>query len=921
MVASKVPSVCKVIKSSIPYEMPGAFPLPSVLGKFGVSEFPVSWIPYVGSQLPEKGTDLRFIHELCTTAEAIIGHNVTRSAVHELERQCQKAASFLLRHAPAGTGTVLHDLDSMRLKKTIKDASQLRGSLSLHIYNSDPFFQAKGYTIPTRMSFKKNRNAEKLDGTLVKIAGNLGGCGMYPENATEIFIKVKAILVVTCSNTCKVSQVISKAEKAGAAGVILTGCEVDDWELKRELDQLGRDGNKDYPVAVLSSKLDGLLLTSFLDDTNPIGPEAQADDLTTPWEEQHSRTSHGCKCKGMGYDSDCKLRPANLTGDRNLDKGAPPFHWCETAELDMWGQPCAAQVDLCVPPGELQVVEKPNEMCIDDCHRVFRGKDTCMFEASFWNPKHMECVPPQGLSGNLTVAGDAEGIPVVQEIEGTAVDFRHRPFSRLELGGFILVPKSESCFVRLTVSPGAKVKRYAIGDYVGLLAGKEEELDSYSEELKIHIEVSGVNSTAVLEQACSKHHVTTWKETDWEVVPMEQLRYPYRYEPKKGPDLKKAVTSIPRVGTLGSISRRLQDQAGVHKSEGNNNRSETEAPTTCRQTLSRACSMGDGAKYVRCGENQVCDSFGVVKEGTRYCRCAVDHCWSAKKEACVPLPIHAQEVIGNLIDDMLLHHHVPLVWETTKFLATGALALQEGVSNLFSIMNCVLAIAPGLMISAWTAKLIFINSSIPAFFIYMFPWLYSPVAWSLYGIAHEIAADWLLTIGLGWLAFWPIFVGFACARYKYHLEMSVPQAMSITNDLLLFYYLHLAIAYGLCIAFLVFFEPQGEDYISRGIRMNLDLKALIQWHLAKGQLSDLFLGLATSFGTYFATCIAATDVFCVVVVFEAERAWRLDPRGTLPSNRGGVGTSGSVSCEREVVTCAQCLTSAAGIDFAVCIVV
>jgi hypothetical protein len=255
--------------------------------------------------------------------------------------------------------------------------------------------------------------------------------------------------------------------------------------------------------------------------------------------------------------------------------------------------------------------------------------------------------------------------------------------------------------------------------------------------------------------------------------------------------------------------------------------------------------------------------------------------------------------VSHLLDDSLYKKDVIKMLDTGKVVASMLLAIQEGMMNLNAIIGHVLAIGPGMLISAWTAKLIFAHSTIPAYFCYFFPWVYSPMAWALYNIFYQIIPDMRLFTGLAILSFWPIIMAVISLRYGLHRQMRTGTLMHVVNMLLVIYYGMLLVAYACLASFAFSYHPEGDDYINEGMRGKWNIGNWIyeRVHSVIGEgvntkqlrkdTNFLFLWLMDSFATFFFTCCAVTDAFIVMISQEHNEAWLMHHQTVRKANAFG----------------------------------
>lgn len=206
-----------------------------------------------------------------------------------------------------------------------------------------------------------------------------------------------------------------------------------------------------------------------------------------------------------------------------------------------------------------------------------------------------------------------------------------------------------------------------------------------------------------------------------------------------------------------------------------------------------------------------------------------------------------------------------------------------------------MAIGPGMMISAWTAKLIFAHSTIPAYFIYVFPCVYSPLAWALYGIYYQLFPDSRLFVGVFTMSYWPVIMAALCYYYGLHREMSVARMMSVVNLLLLLYWMCLFVGYGFIFWFIFSYKAEGDDLISEQLNDEFSPRKLLQSYIAGNSSMAFFMIGVDSFALYFYTCCAVTDAFIVIIAQEHHQAWLMHGRSKSKDTTLALAGAGRVS--------------------------
>ncbi|CAE7808317.1 GIP [Symbiodinium sp. CCMP2592] len=608
-------------------------------------------------------------------------------------------------------------------------------------------------------------------------------------------------------------------------------------------------------------------LLSYLPGESAVRPSAsEAMCFTT------GAFAHG----GLGYDSDCRVRPAELL--KKSAAGRSPYPWCETAVFDYWGVPCKEDFDLCLPPGEAEAFEKPDDKCTTPCGRDGKERhDMCHTNGMLFR-REQRCVAALGVAGKVE-RPDREP----EKFEGSMLNFAGT-MNKLSVSGRLLTLSPVfDCNFRVTVEGPTSGQlplgidgriRYTptteiIGDWSS--AGVNEPFvheDPDITELHFQLEVKGhaMQFDAVrLEQQCRAHVSGSGQFSDWSLVPHGQLRTPTHTDAGSN---RGAQTT-----------RRLKDSSPSQDSDDDSSDDDTDGArvklSTCSEFVGVPCIDPATNVQTRCSDNQVCDSNYTAGGG--FCRCADGFCWSYIKQACVDQSEHAREVVSKLLDETLLERHSPKLWATAKEVATVGFCAMEAAESLNNILRHVLAIGPGILISAWTAKLIFVQSTIPGYFSYFFTMVYSPAAWVLNNVWHQTASDWRLSLGLAAMAFWTIPVSVVGMKYGLHRPMSVPRAMSLVNNLLLLYYFVLFAAVVFIVMFVFSDEPETEAYFSVSAAFRRKLRP---GKLSKTELLYVLFGFLTeSFAVFFITCCAATDAFIMVIVKEHRAAWSLLTRG------------------------------------------
>ncbi|CAE7304064.1 PSF2 [Symbiodinium natans] len=846
-----IEAVCPVLQQRVPYVMPGVVRV-KVLGQ-PVSVTIKSWLPWLADMVPE-GTNLKPIHRVCDQSMNLVDSNVTADLAATASDVCKSLATFLYKNVPPEASTALTELrEALRQNQQDKESTE-QAVYQLHFVDKVEGLEA----VPLRLFSRAADN--RLDGLLVRPGGDPSGCGqfltppsVYPEDA----VLVVGPLERGGRGACNVRHILQNADKVGARAVVL----IDPKRTVRTLPSAPR-----VTVGVIAYDLDGQAILYAVEKQHQKAIRVVIRFSPVFGLQRASRTSAGCLCKGMGYDSDCRVRPADLLTSGS--GGRSPYPWCETAEFDYWGALCKKDFDLCVPPGEGEAFERPGAGCKTSCGRHGDSlHDYCYVKGSWIQVQR--CVAALGVSGRVERPGEQP-----EDFEGSILNFAGA-MSRFKASGRLLtLTPSFLCVFRVaTASPsGGKTSgqvHYSSTASSELdwqhVADVNEEFITPDSVTEIHFEVAveGVASkhfdAVRLEQRCGTRG--SGQLGNWSLVPHGQLRIP---------TLHSAAPNVDRRLRASLSAPAGDDEGGDGDGDGKVKLS------TCSEFVGIPCIDPGKSLLARCSDNQVCDSNFTAGGG--FCRCADGFCWSYIKQGCVDQSEHARELVSKLLDETMLERHSPKLWATAKEIATAGFCAMEAAESLNNILRHVLAIGPGILISAWTAKLIFVHSTVPGYFSYFFTMVYSPGAWVLNNVFHQTAADWRLSLGLAAMAFWTIPVSLTGMKYGLHRPMSVARAMSLVNNLLLLYYFILFAGVVFIVMFVMGSETEGDEYFSVRATFRRQLRP---GKLSKGQLFYHILGLLTeSFAVFFITCCAATDAFIMVITKEHEAAWSLVTRGS-----------------------------------------
>jgi len=923
-------TACDVVNQKVPYVMPPTIDFPTPLGTFPI---PVTAIPWVGERLPVAGTDLKALHSTCRRVRSIGNHELTLNATDAIVRGCQLAATYLYENTPDGQRNDFKDYKD-RLSQSLEvDPSHLQGSHAMRFWHG-----TGAVLVQETIGLHLVSHSKELTGRLIRRSENPDGCGSYDDDGPTCEDKVIFLGPLPRRPECSLNEMVERASSAGAKGLVIYGAQ--DRSDTREVPDWLRSYDGALPVGFISSRVDGETLLQELRGGTPSGLAVTVELARPEWKKEHSRTSHGCRCKGRGLDSECKVRdPGLFTEERKTGK-EEPFPWCETVDT------CRVAYDVCVPSDAASAVQVPSKACLPNfpCRRQHAGIHEKTRKLYTWKAysRHeqcataytassrlsdtitwMDCVAPLGFSGVATKAGGRQ-----ESLEGTQVSFVPG-MSAVSLRGQLIV--STGCLYRLRVedSDGSFVQ-LKLGD---VSARNGEILFTSGEgEEDVEIDVDSVKAdkgvgAVVFEQQCESIG------DDWVPVPLDKLRYV--------PSASDAQSSLLQRGRAVSLDNQSHAGLGAHdhgssrkanilthslgselaasqgtrrmeappgdgggllgwnsgSSTGNDDAggSRPEMLWTCEAFVGTRCNSNR-----RCGENEVCDSVGREDRHhpPGYCHCSPNYCWSAEKNGCVAQHLHAREVVSHLLNESMYEEQVVKAMDTAKVAVSLVISLQEGIANLNAIIGHVLAIGPGMLISAWTAKLIFAHSAIPAYFCYFFPWIYSPMAWALYNVYYQLIPDWRLFTGLLILAGWPMIMTGLTMMYGLHRQMEIPRLMHVVNNLLLYYYMILFLGYGLLIWFAIGYKPEGNDWINERLRGEWSAPNWIRYYIGLKQadkdVNFINLWLVDSFATFFLTCNAVTDAFVVVISQEHNEAWLMHHQA-LESHKSEVDAAPAVA--------------------------
>jgi len=109
---------------------------------------------------------------------------------------------------------------------------------------------------------------------------------------------------------------------------------------------------------------------------------------------------------------------------------------------------------------------------------------------------------------------------------------------------------------------------------------------------------------------------------------------------------------------------------------------------------------------------------------------------------------------GQLHDlaKLLVHDGLSALSESLDTLV-GAI---NGVASFKSLWTAALSLGPGIIKGNMRAKSIIPEASLPGAFIVVLPWIYAPLAWSLFNVIVQIFGNWALLFAAMSIAFYPI---------------------------------------------------------------------------------------------------------------------------------------------------------------------
>jgi len=80
----------------------------------------------------------------------------------------------------------------------------------------------------------------------------------------------------------------------------------------------------------------------------------------------------------------------------------------------------------------------------------------------------------------------------------------------------------------------------------------------------------------------------------------------------------------------------------------------------------------------------------------------------------------------------------------------------NGIASFKSLWTAALSLGPGIIKGTMRAKSIVPEASLPGAFLVVLPWIYAPLAWSLFNVIVQIFGNWALLFAAMSFAFYPI---------------------------------------------------------------------------------------------------------------------------------------------------------------------
>jgi len=539
------------------------------------------------------------------------------------------------------------------------------------------------------------------------------------------------------------------------------------------------------------------------------------------------------------------------------------------------------------------------------CRKRHKGvetlEDRCaakVIPASWTGPEavvFVDCVPPEGLLGYFRWKG-VHARTVSQGLEATL--HLEMGLTNLALRGIILT--DECCVYRLSMDnlnstgslslswlQGNEAKQYV----AGVTKAAMEEVDvcktdewlewrMRKQPMEIDVDVLLTMHTWVsepgtlrLEERCER---TKDMLSPWVPVPQSKIRHvpPADDDDDEGSPVRHLSEWSGEQDIKRDIKRTVHDWNMTLAGEKTGNTKYHMLSSICPDFIGTVCNFNKP-----CGERQVCDSIGDESYKPGHCRCADGHCYKDIDNgtySCIPQGYVAKKLVVDLVE----HVPKPELALLPKFVVASKVMLslilsgKEGISNINGMVGHVLALGPGFLLAAWTAKIIFAHSVIPAYFIYFFPWMYVPFAWSIYGVYYQLLPDPILFLGLFGLSFWPIYVAADSIYHGLHRQMTVPEVMTVVNDMLLRYWLCLGVSYGCILWFALKFDL--NNYVALDLKERITFRDVMDYYLTNVfDPVPLAFGIVESFGIFFITCISVCDMFIEMICKENNEAWSM----------------------------------------------
>lgn len=342
---------------------------------------------------------------------------------------------------------------------------------------------------------------------------------------------------------------------------------------------------------------------------------------------------------------------------------------------------------------------------------------------------------------------------------------------------------------------------------------------------------------------------------------------------------------------------------------------------TCSRDFEYDCGSQDDCSFMsaRCVNSDANKTaFIPAGKGSRgKCVCNVGDCWAWMSTECVGMATF-EDTFRELnakketLTASVNQTEIRRSFEDWRLFAVKVTGLAHGVANGLAsskaLVDFLVIVGPGIVIAAFTAKLIFATSAIPGRFIQFFPLCFCPLVWSfnliLMNLVPQVTFMWTMML---W-AFWPIPVALHCTYDGYHLPMSDERVVHLANKQLILYYFYLLCSYALVAYWLLLPSPADN--------WNQSLDDIVRSALYKQYVGDATVGewvamLFRNFNVYVLTCLAVTDAFITLIVEEHVYAYG-ELEDDLPDSMA-LRKIGSGSPSTSGVKSAQCRSKEKGV--------